>query len=241
MLRFAIFLFSIIGTTSCGQNKIKQEKSNVSDSELIDTKNKLNIQIKGSYEIDSSGVVMFPLSMGESEKDRDKVSYKDIPSSSFWNIIFFDSKANKYHLLDERKMLILNYDLNYSSNNDNAIIQTSNHIFYNVIVDDYNNDKILNYDDPEYLFVSDRNGMNFRRISPPSYDLQSWQFIKSSNKVIMTVKKDSDDNRKFDIEDEVTVFEIEIDKGIEPLEVFPDEFKSKLKLIYDKNWKRMKQ
>lgn len=59
-------------------------------------------------EIDSSRILMFPLTMGESERsDGGSFSYKSIPENSYWNIIFLDTRTNAYHLLSDKKMLIM--------------------------------------------------------------------------------------------------------------------------------------
>lgn len=248
MLRqtITILLSTIIFLTSCEQNKQNQQNHTSSNSNTVDTisvvndpKNNLNIQTNVFSEIDSSGVLMFPLSMGESGRDGGSLSYKEVPSNSFWNIIFLNSSTNEYHLLSERKMLIRNYDFKYSSNDNVDIAQTSRHIFYSVTSDDFNKDKKLTDEDPTYLFVSDKQGNNFRQISPSNFDLQNWRFIPSVNKVLLTLKKDSDNNSKFDNTDEVTTFEVEIDKGTEPKEVFSKDFKNKLKILYDRDWKRL--
>jgi len=248
MLRFIIFLSAVFTLISCGQNKQEVQTPQNPDNPVMDSvalvndpKNNLNIQTNSFSEIDSSGILMFPLSMGESERDGGSLSYKEMPSNSYWNIIFLNSKTNEYHLLSDRKMLIRNYDFKYSSNNNVDIAQTSRQIFYLITSDDLNKDKKLTDEDPKYLFVSDKEGKNFIQISPSNYDLQNWQFIKSVNKVLMTVKKDSDKNNKFDEKDEVTTFEIEMDKGTEPKEIFSSDFKNKLKILYDRDWKRLKK
>ncbi len=248
MLRFIIFLSAVFTLISCGQDKHETQTPQNSDNPILDSvavvndpKNNLNIQTTSFSEIDSSGILMFPLSMGESERDGGSLSYKEMPSNSYWNIIFLNSKINEYHLLSDRKMLIRNYDFKYSSNINVDIAQTSRHIFYSITLDDYNKDKKLTDEDPKYLFVSDKEGNDFRQISPLNYDLQNWQFIKSVNKILMTVKKDSDKNNKFDENDEVTTFEVEIDKGSEPKEIFSTDFKNKLKILYDRDWKRLKK
>ena len=61
------------------------------------------------------------------------------------------------------------------------------------------------------------------------------------NKILLTVRKDSDKNNKFDGKDEVTTFEVDIDKGTQPKEVFSTDFKDKLKILYDRDWKRLKK
>ena len=248
MLRLITSLLTVSILISCGQNKQEPQSQQNVDNTTVDTvtvlsdpKNNLNIQTNSFSEIDSSGILMFPLSMGETERDGGSLSYKEMPSNSYWNIIFLNSKRNEYHLLSDKKMLIRNYDFKYSSNDDVDIAQTSRHIFYSITSDDLNKDKMLTDVDPKYLFVSDKEGKNFRQISPANYDLQNWQYIKSVNKVFVTVKKDSDKNNKFDEIDEVATFEVEIDKGTEPKEVFSTDFKNKLKILYDRDWKRLKK
>ena len=248
MLRLIISLLTAFILISCGQNKQESQTQKNVDNTMVDTlsvlndpKNNLNIQTNSFSEIDSSGILMFPLSMSEAVGDGGSLSYKEMPSNSYWNIIFLNSMTNEYHLLSDKKMLIRNYDFKYSSNDNMDISQTSRHIFYSITSDDFNKDKKLTDEDPKYLFVSDNEGNNFRQISPSNYNLQNWQFIKSVNKILLTVRKDSDKNNKFDDKDEVTTFEVDIDKGTQPKEVFSTDFKNKLKILYDRDWRRMKK
>ena len=248
MLKFSAVVITTLLLFSCGQKKQQGQQPTLSDSTAVDTvailndlKNNLNIQTNSFSEIDSSGIIMFPLSMGEASRDGGSFSYKEIPYSSYWNIIIYNSHNSQYHLLSNRKMLISSFDIKYSSGDNVDIAFSNRNIFYKVTVDDYNEDKKLTSDDPEYLFVSDKEGNNFRQISPAGYSLKSWQFIKSTNKIIMAVTKDSDKNRKFGEKDEVTTFQIDIDKESQPTEIFSTEFKNKLKVLFDRDWKRIKE
>lgn len=243
MTKHLLYLLTLTLIISCGQNNNQQQGNSTSDSLTVvnDPKNNLNIQTNTFSEIDSSGVLMFPLSMGETEREGGSLSYKEMPNNGYWNIIFYNSKTKEYHLLNERKMIIENYDYKYGSGDNDNISQTTNHIFYTVRTDDFNKDKKLTDHDPQYLFISDKFGKNFRQISPKNYNLNNWRYIKSSNKVVMTVGKDSDKNIEFDDADEITTFEIELDKGTEAKEVFGDDFKNNLKILFDRDWKRLKK
>jgi len=137
-------------------------------------------------------------------------------------------------------MLIASFDIKYSRDDNIDIGYSKRNIFYRVTIDDFNQDKKLTPDDPEYLFVSDKQGNNFKQISPTGYDLKSWQFIKSTNKIMMTVTKDTDTDKKFGDKDEVSSFQIDIDKQNQPTEIFSTDFKKKLKVMFDKDWKRLK-
>ncbi len=227
---------------SCRQNNNQQQGSPTSDSLTVanDAKNNLNIQTNSFSEIDSSGVLIFPLSIGESEKKGESISYNEMPNNGYWNIVFYNSRTKEYKLLSDKKMIIGNYDYKSGSEDYDNISQTTNYIFYTVRTDDFNKDKKLTDQDPEYLFISDKFGNNFRQISPTNYNLNNWKFIKSSNKVIMTVGKDSNKNIKFDHSDEIITFETDLDKGLEKKEVFSDGFKNKLKILFDRDWKRIK-
>jgi hypothetical protein len=171
------FLIAIaVFVLSCGQKQQTQETQVPSENEAADTiamlndpKNKLNIQTNAFSEIDSSGILMFPLSMGETAEDKTRSSYKDIPYGNFWNIIFYNSHTSGYHLLTDRKILISSFEDQYGEDGHPAVHLEKKHLFYRGVVDDHNNDRMLNAEDPEYLFVSDRQGNNFRLISPPDF------------------------------------------------------------------------
>ena len=247
MFRIIFFVFTVSMTVSCTQKNEPKPPTTIDNvaldtvAVLSDPLSNLNIQTNSFTEIDSSGILMFPLSMSESERDGGSLSYKSIPVNSFWNIVFLNGKTNEYHLLSEKKMLIRNYDFKNSNTYNMDMSYTNRHIFYSITTDDFNKDKRLTEDDPAYLFVSDREGRNFRQISPSNHDLQNWQFIKSANKIILTVRKDNDKNSKFDNNDEVLAFEFDLNKGMEPKEIFSTEFKNKLKLLFDRDWKHPKE
>lgn len=233
-----LILISFFALVSCNKNLENVENSSpTQDSTLIEN---LNIQTKSFSEIDSTGILLFPLEMGQNKTEDRDYSYKEMPNNGYWNIIFLNSNTNEYHLLTEKKILILGFDYKYSDEEGINTSKKTNHIFYNVRIVDYNKDKLLNEKDPIYLFVSDKFGKNFRQISPNNYSLDNWKYIQNSNKVIMTATKDSNTNNLFDEEDEVSTFEIVLDKYENPKEVFQTDLKTKLKTLYDRDWKKIK-
>lgn len=248
MFRYTITCLLFLFIVSCKQNKKAPSATNSADNTKVDSlaiindaKNYLNIQTNNFSEIDSSGVFMFPLSMSESKREAASLSYKEMPGNSYWNIIFLNSKTNEYHLLADKKMLINSYEAKYYSNDTIAIAALSQYIFYIITTDDYNKDKLLNNEDPKYLFVSDKEGNNFRQLSPANYDLENWQYVKSLNKVIFTLKRDTDANNIFDNKDEVTAFEYDLNKDTAATALFSPDFKNKLKIQFDRDWKRVKK
>ncbi len=232
---------------SCTQRKQEAQIDTNPISTIVDSlavvndpKINLNIQMNSFTEIDSSGVLLFPLSVSENE-DRNGYSrsYKDMPNNEYWNIAFLNTKTNEYHLLSENKMLISSYEYNIEGYEKSK--QLDQKIFYSIRTTDYNKDKLINEKDPVYLFVSDKRGYNFKQISPMNYHFQKWSYIDSSNKMILTLKKDTDNNNLFDEKDETVIFDVDANFEKDATEVFSTEFKNKLKLLFDRDWKRIKK
>lgn len=239
MKAFTTILLMSILLISCSKNA----ESSVLEREAESNQNpvdNLNIQTKNFLEIDSTGVLMFPLEMGEYKREHESFTYKEMPSNGYWNVLFLNSNTNEYNLLTEKKILILDYDHKYGIVEGMSVSNQTSHIFYSARTFDYNKDKLLNESDPVYLFVSDKFGKNFRQLSPNNYSLYSWKYINTNNKVILTAFKDSNKNKSFDDKDEVSTFEIVLNNNEKPREVFQEDIKEKLKFLYDKDWKRIK-
>lgn len=234
-----IFIVSLISIVSCSGSS--ENRSNSNNIETESPIQNLNVQTSTFSEIDSSGVLMFPLKMGETKREDGGSSYKDIPSYYFWNIMFFNSKSNNYYLLTKDKILIESFNEEYYDDTKTVSTYKTNYIFYTAKSLDYNKDKLLNDKDPSYLFVSDKEGMNFKQLSPDNYHLSNWKYIKSTNKVIFTASKDSDKNSLFDDKDEVVAFEVNVDLNESAKEIFNNETKSELKKLYDRDWKKVKK
>ena len=242
MKKNVLFSVLILILFSCGKKEDRFESFESSSNTESDpaTIENLNIQTSAFTEIDSTGILMFPLQMGQNPTEDRDYSYKKMPDNGFWNIIFLNSNTNEYHLLTENKVLILDYNYNYNAEEGGSSSKKTDHIFYTMRSQDYNRDKLLDDKDPAYLFVSDKFGNNLRQISPANYAVNTWKYIQASRKVIITATKDSNNNKVFDDGDEVSTFEIILDHSESPKEVFGSELKNKLKKLYDRDWKKIK-
>lgn len=203
---------------------------------------KLKIDFGALSQIDESGIVMSPLTTSSGDGGRfETSSYKSMPGNSYWNIAFYNSNTKEYHLLDDRKMLIQTImDRSGLASADNKNSIDSNYILYVVKVDDVNKDGLLDEKDPSYLFASDRKGKNFRRLSPINQHLNSWTYIEANHKLLVNVTKDSDKNLKFEETDQPHLVEIDLrdEKNIHT--VFSDSFQLRLKQLFDRDWKQLK-
>lgn len=234
----SLFLFS---SCTVKENPIGSDSKGNRTNDLEDPQEVLNIQTETFTEIDSSGVLIYPLMTKESQYEGRKASYKEMPYNEYWNLIFYDSKTKDIHLLTNQKMIILDYNYKGNYEDEKEFFFSTKYIFYTIRVDDFNKDKLLTEQDPKYLFISDKFGNNLKQISPKNYNLNSWRYVKSSNKVIMTVEMDSDGNSVFDRTDEITSFEIDLERDSLASEIFKNEFKSKIKILFDRDWKRIKR
>jgi len=243
-------LFLALYLISCQQKHTEQkidEKLNVTDSVAVigDSKINMNVQQDVFTQIDTSGILMSPLALAEANDDGGSYS-SGSRESNYWNIIFYNSKTGGYHLLsDSMKMVIWNYsiqnDNDYSSSSEviissPGITSADGFIFYRITVKDYNNDKKLTNTDPAYLFVSDKEGNNLQQISPANCDLLSYQIIKASGKVLMNIIKDSNNDKKFEENDEHVWYELKVKTDSIPDEILKQDFKNKIKLLFHKQW-----
>ncbi|WP_265427712.1 hypothetical protein [Chryseobacterium sp. YIM B08800] len=237
-MKKSIFILSAIAIISCSRNPESESSSNNIETES--SIENLNVQTSNFSEIDSSGVLMFPLRMGETKREYES-SYKNIPAYNYWNIMFYNSNTNNYYLLTKDKILIEGFNEDYYDGVETVSTHKTNYIFYTARSLDYNKDKLLNHQDPLYLYVSDKEGKNFRQLSPNNYNLENWKYIKSTKKVVFSASKDSDKNSLFDDKDEVVAFEVNVDVNESAKEIFNNETKSELKKLYDRDWKKIKK
>ncbi|QHT67818.1 hypothetical protein GXP67_14815 [Rhodocytophaga rosea] len=205
---------------------------------------KLTIQFEDAIQLDSSSYVMFPLLMNEKANEEnfiDSRTYKDTDRLGYWNIIFYNTETDTFHLLDEKKkMLIHTFDMNEKVYREYEAVFHKQYIFYTITSFDSNGDKILNEKDFIYLYVSDRAGKKFRQLSPSNYHLSSWKVMKGHDKIVMLVSKDSNNNKKIDALDEVIPFVASIKDTLPARELFDAKEKNDIKKLFDRDWKRIK-
>jgi hypothetical protein len=234
-----LFYAICIGLVACGpQQKNDSGKTAKEDKETVKEalpSDNLFLQTPSFERVDSGSVIMLPLGMEENERGSGKY-YKEIPHNAYWNIVFYDSKTGATHLLSEQKMLIHNHNVKYMD--EEKALPENRYIFYTITTVDFNGDKRFDNEDPEYLFITDKQGHNLRQVSPPNCKIGNWEYIRASNKLLMNVRKDSDGNKKFESTDELSAFEVPLDGTFTPREIISPELKTKLKQLYDRDWRK---
>ena len=240
-LTLIIFLFS------CETHKSHSERiraESVKDSSEVITKNHLNFNT--IVKIDSIlDYVMYPLEISKEAQSDLGGSYGESSygrKNFYWNIIFYNTKTQEYHLLDDnKKMLISSYDFNVqSSMNSNYEVKfhkmKGNNIYYDITVLDYNKDGHLDSKDPHYLFMSDNEGRNFKQISPDSMSVNGWNVIEKTGKLLIQARKDTDGDKLFNNEDEIIPFVFDLKSGENIKEIFNPKFKKEAQKLFEKQF-----
>lgn len=236
---YFLIIFSII---SCSENKkektILTENTNTENTEL-------SIETSQISEIDSSGILMMPLSIASTTEDsKFSGSLESRKGNLLWNIVFYNTKTSEKYLLSSNKILISNYDSEYGYSSDpnpeTSINRNSSkkYIFYRIRNTDSNKNGILDSEDPEYLFFTERNGKNLKQISKPLTHLTNWTFVESSKKVIFNAIEDKNKDGKWDEKDEIVTYEYQLTSERMSVEIYPQNFKNLLKENFKKNWKK---
>jgi hypothetical protein len=242
----SITFLLILGLLSCGNKKeIPTDKESSAENKKETQLKTPKLSFNQPVQIDSSDYVMYPLDFNKDSEEGRVFSSKGYEPTTYWNIIFYNTKNGVYHLLDDKlKMVIHSYT---SSENDNSpsdfnnlesgISQNKKSLYYSITTIDFNKDGKYNSADPNYLFMSDNTGRTFKQISPHNFNVDSWVLIKGTNKILMKITKDTNGDKKFNGDDETIPFIYDPNKNSLSEEIFPDSFKTELKNIYGKHWR----
>ena len=251
-LILTLILFSYYGCIdkkkTIGEFKKSQSENTTNKTEIV------SINYDNPIQINSSPSVIYPLLLSTNVSKYEYGSSSSGGSSTFWNFVFYNTATEEYHLLDDKnKMLIYSYNFASSSEEDYIQRNTSLHdnnldtislnkfIYYDVVVNDYNKDGILNSDDPTALFISDLNGKNFKQISPDTVQVDFWKTIQNSNKILMMVTGYNKKDKKFDSQGHTTPLVYDLNKNAPSKEVFVPPYESLLKENYSENWVKVEE
>ncbi len=242
MNRLIVLIFMIYGLFACSE-KPKNSQSDPEADKMnvrLDSKvNSVNLQFNFPTILDSSEWVLYPLTLELTEETTMGIKSGGYGGQkTFWNVAFFNTDTKQNRLLSDSLKMIINSispanTLSKYSGNQNQVVY--NLIHYSIIKNDFNEDGNLNSDDPEYLFISDFSGKGFKQISPDNTDLIGWQNLESANKILIQARKDSNDDKKFDEDDEIVSFIYDL-KSSELEHVFDDEFNLKTKNLFNSQW-----
>lgn len=196
--------------------------------------------------IDSSHIVIYPLILENESYGSSYGSSSGGRRTSYWNLIFYNTETRHQNLLTtDKKVLIYSTNIYSPSSSSrssvdiwkNGIDIFKDNIIYTAVAKDYNVNKHLDQEDPTYLFISKRDGTNFRQISPDNYNISSWQVVKGTTKIIMQGQKDDNGDKKFNEHDSTIPLIVDINSYQLAVEMFKQNFTDSLKKKLVTIWK----
>jgi len=147
--------------------------------------------------------------------DQDKTDVK--------NLIFYNRKTEERYKLREEEMHITNFSFHSEFKKELMMYKIINH--------DYNNDSVFNNADGVILFISDKDGKNFIQVSPDSAQFIDYKFYDDTNMLLVRSLKDSNHDRKFDMNDEFLFTKVDLAKPGKGTELFDKNFTDNLRLM----------
>lgn len=231
-----ILLFAVVASCNT-QPQNEYVPQNEAKNAKAASYGRMKLDFTEPVQIDTTSYVMFPLTIAH---DDNRFMIKSSGEEfSHWNMIFLNTKTGEYHLLDTvRQMLIKGYDAGESSSRsetDGKSSTTGGHLFYEIITDDTNYDGKLDENDPVFLFMSDKEGENFKQISPANYHLRSWKLINETGKVLMYAVNQKEMKQDYQ-EQQVAVFVYDIKSGAPARPAFSTDFINGAKKLFNEHW-----
>jgi hypothetical protein len=191
--------------------------------------------------IDSSHYVIYPLILEKERYDDSYGSSSGGQRTNYWNLIFYNTETKTQHLLTVDKKILI-YSINLASSSTETVVSSGINIFkdniiYTAVASDFNRNNQLDKNDPTYLFISNRDGTNFRQISPNDYNINSWEVVKGTSKIIMQGQK-SDSSDKVLSENSVAIpFIVDVNSQGPAVETFTKNFIDTLQQGLVRIWK----
>jgi hypothetical protein len=246
MLKSLLFILTVSILTACsdGTQDVNLQEKLKKDT----TVNSQQIIFAQPQAIDSSHIIIYPLIFQRETYGSSYGSSSGGQRASYWNLIFYDTETQQNNLLTtDKKILIYTFNFgssssssSYSSDNSwsNGINIYKDHIIYTVVTNDYNANKQLDENDPTYLFVSNRDGTNFRQLSPDNYNISSWEVVKGTTKIIMQGQKDDNSDKSFNDKDAIVPLIVDVNDKTPAKETFTQNYIDSLKQRLLNIWRR---
>ncbi len=150
---------------------------------------------------------------------------------TFWTNVFVhslkDKKIRKIFSTDlvavypvQNTMLYIKFDYGYTDQTKMYSGMSSKYIIYLARTDEYNKDGIIDEEDPIYIFISAKNGEDFRQITPKGMSVTGWKLGRDGSTLLATIQNDKNNDKKFTDEDE-NIYQIDLNEDIKKITVSP--------------------
>ena len=236
-----IAILLIIGILSCQESKPRIgsiEAENLTSKQIDSILTEFKFQYESPIVLDSTNQVLIPIStelIERSTKFSKDVYYSD-DYPRYWNVLFYNRKTGETKLLTEDKIRISRiHSIREEFEKASKIMNKK--ILYEIGVIDFNKDGKLNDDDPEYLFSSEMNGVNLKRVSPRNEYLQYFEVIPKSEQILIRTLRDINQDSIFNREDESIWYKAElINQEWKTTEIIDSTGRSRIENLYFEQW-----
>lgn len=187
--------------------------------------------------IDSTEIVMYPLIFESIESGGySSGRYKNV---TYWNLVFYNTKTKQQSLLAGNQKLVI-HDIYLEDKYNNLEKNKKGNILYRVISKDYDGNGAFDDEDPKYLYVSDKEGKEFRQISPPNYHILNWKSVEGTTQLLIQAQKDENGDKKFDEKEKIIPLIVDIQSSAIANPTFEENYIDSLKNTFVKIWKPKK-
>ncbi|MEG4803067.1 hypothetical protein QUB63_24635 [Microcoleus sp. ARI1-B5] len=185
-----------------------------------------------------SEYIMIPVILSSDEKKAEhnpissKLSFSRGHPMIGYNMIFYNKTNGQSNILLNRKALISKFEYllgkqkpeNPSSQNGQTSQPKQNPskkvsskpqnqlLLFHIIDSDTNADGKLDDADAIIGYLSNLGGKSLQAITPPDTQLMSWVFDEKSGGIFVTIRKDSDGDRKFTEKDDIDFVRVNVSK-----------------------------
>ncbi|AFY84963.1 hypothetical protein [Oscillatoria acuminata] len=141
---------------------------------------------------------------------------------TIYNLIFHNRRTGESHLLLSENTLISSFHLINEENEAGEPIKNQ-FVFLEVIPEDTNQDGNRDRQDAVIGYIADTSGKNLQQVTPDNTQLVFWQIDKPLGLLLMKVLQDSNNDRKFTGEDDISFIKVPLNKlGIGPDIITPE-------------------
>lgn len=185
------------------------------------------INFSDAYQLDSSEYFLIPRLLDDSNKDLFDKGKGYVLWGHYTDLLFYNTKTNQVKKLFQDKLALISpflqkrssyYDQEKAPDLSNNILPK--HIIYSITTDDFNGDKVLDSDDPSYLYVSTKTGEHLRQITPNGFDVISWTISKDKKIILVKGRTDKNKNKKFGNGDDQLYYRIDLNDDISKIQCY---------------------
>lgn len=149
-------------------------------------------------------------------------AYEPMSMMTIYNLIFHNRRTGESHLLLSENSLISSFQLINEENAEGQAVKNQ-FVFIEVIPDDTNQDGTRDRQDAVIGYIADASGKNLKQVTPDNTQLVFWQIDKPLGFMLLKVVQDSNNDRKFTREDDISFIKVPLSNpGIGPDIITPE-------------------